>query len=77
MCKSFKNGFEFVLYFKAETEVLFLRRRNGTLCYCPYSKDACASDCPHFVVENCSIIDKKCCIILTCGRHLSRVVEII
>lgn len=77
MCTSFKNGFDFVVHFKEETGVLFLKRKNGTACSCPYSKDSCASACPHFVIENCSIVDKKCSLVLTCGKHLSRVVEII
>ena len=76
MCKSFKNGFEFVVT-SSEQFGLTLGRKYGKKCYCPFNHDACSSSCPHFVVENCDIVNKKCSLILTCGKHLSRIVEII
>lgn len=75
MCKSFKNGFEFVL--NIPDDIARLERKNGTKCICPFGQKSCSSLCPHFVIENCSIVDKKCCLVLTCGKHLSRVVEIL
>lgn len=81
MSDSYKNGFEFVIksYKIKETPVrLMLERRNGCKCYCPYGDDTpCGSHCPLFVIENCSIVDKKCSVLLTCGKHSSRYVEII
>lgn len=77
MCKSFKNGFDFVVKVDNDSNVISLKRKVGRSCFCPWSRTECDSLCPHFVIENCSIVDKKCCLILTCGRHLSRVVEII
>jgi len=77
MCTSFKNGFEFVVEYSEEFG-LTLKRKYGKKCYCPFnSEETCGSWCPHFVVENCSIVDKKCNLILTCGKHLSRIVEIL
>lgn len=80
MQASFKEGFDFALKFSEDLGLLSLKRKNGQQCYCPYNQtgdDYCGSQCPHFVVENCSIVDKKCCLVLTCGKHLSRVVEIL
>lgn len=78
MCKSFKNGFDFVVKMIDITGVLTLKRKNDQVCYCPYDTNSyCGSQCPHFVIENCSIIDKKCTLVLTCGKHLSRIVEIV
>lgn len=79
MTTSFKDGFDFVVKYYPETNLLLLRRKNGISCLCPYREDDnwCGSSCPHFVIENCSIVDKKCCLVLTCGKHLSRVVEIL
>ncbi len=78
MCKSFKDGYDFIVQLHDATGMLTLRRKNGQACYCPYSEeDYCGSQCPHFVVENCSIIDKKCTLDLTCGKHMLRVVEIL
>jgi hypothetical protein len=79
MCKSFKNGFEFIVR-TMEHGGIRLERRNGQSCYCPFRNpddSYCGSWCPHFVVENCSIVDKKCNLVLTCVKHLSRIVEIL
>jgi len=76
MCKSFKSGFEFAVSIDSNN-LLFLKRKNGTSCFCPFSKDACCSDCPHFVIDNCDIVNKKCAINLTCGKHMMRIVEIL
>jgi hypothetical protein len=77
MKDSYKTGFEFIVKIKGSYMVLY--RRSNTSCFCPFNDTeiTCSSMCPHFVVENCSIIDRKCSLILTCGRHISRLVEII
>ena len=81
MNDSYRTGFEFVTRINKVGEKsirMNLERRNECKCYCPYSKDTpYGSHCPHFIVENCSVIDKKCSLILTCGKHISRLVEII
>lgn len=82
MCKSFKSGFDFVVKIiddGTDAKMLRLRRSNGSNCWCPWdeSEAYCGSQCPHFVVDNCDIVNKKCTIVLTCGRHLQRVVEIV
>jgi hypothetical protein len=72
---SYKDGFEFVVKIGANN-LMTLKRRNGTSCVCPWQEDDfCSSQCPHFVVEN--YINNKCQILLTCGKHASRYVEII
>jgi hypothetical protein len=78
MSDSYKNGFEFVV--KIDTaKRMILHRRNDAKCYCPFTSNQppCGSWCPHFVVENCSIVDKKCSLILTCGKYILRLVEIV
>ena len=77
MCKSFKNGFEFVLNAIDEGTVLRLERKNGRRCKCAFSDSDCSSRCSHCVIEKCSIVDKKCTLDLTCGKHMLRVVEIL
>jgi hypothetical protein len=82
MSDSFKNGFDFVIKIRPITNgptYLTLKRRNGTNTVCPFnnSDNDCASHCPHFIIENCSIVDKRCQLILTCGKNISRLVEII
>jgi hypothetical protein len=82
MTDSYKNGFDFVAKIVKILDKpiqLTLRRRNGSQCYCPFSNgDFCNSNCPHFVIEHCSICDKKCQIILSCGRYShSRYVEMV
>jgi hypothetical protein len=82
MGDSYKSGFDFIV--KAKEIVngptfLSLKRKNGTNCICPFNgrDDLCGSHCPHFIVENCNIVDKRCQLILTCGKNISRLVEII
>ena len=77
MDESYKVSFDFVVRIKGSWMNLY--RRNKTACFCPYSESdqACGTMCPHFIVENCSVVDQKCSIILTCGKHISRLVEII
>jgi hypothetical protein len=77
MDDSYKTGFEYVVKFKGNW--LSLYRRNKTSCICPFNdaEHTCSSMCPHFVVENCSIVDKRCQLILTCGKNISRLVEIV
>lgn len=80
MTDSYRNGFEFVAKVgnMGGTKYIHLCRRNGTVCYCPYTIDNyCSSICPHFVLENCSIVDKKCQLILTCGKYTARYLEIV
>ena len=82
MSDSYKNGFEFVARIKqmaGKNMWMNLERRNGGKCVCPFndSDNNCSSMCPHFVVDSCAILDRQCTLILTCGRHLSRVVEIV
>ena len=82
MSDSFKNGFDFVLKLRPITNgptYLNLKRKNGTTCTCPFNDtdNTCSSCCPHFIIENCNIIDKRCQLILTCGKNISRLVEII
>lgn len=80
MADSYKNGFEFVVVLNADSKYLMLKRRNGTMCFCPFDCDAntgCGSHCPHFVIENCDIVNKKCQLILTCGKYTARYLEII
>ncbi len=74
---SFKNGFEFVLRPMDDETVLRLERKNGRHCKCAFGERVCSTRCSHFVVENCSIVDKKCSLILTCGKHMMRIVEIL
>lgn len=74
---AYKEMFDFVVRLKNNS--LRLERKNTNKCYCPYSyqEDLCSSHCPHFVVDNCNIADKRCNLILTCGKHIQRTVEII
>ena len=82
MSESYKTGFDFVIKVVKVAEKpiqMLLKRRNGSQCYCPFSSgDSCNSNCPHFVIENCAIVDRKCQLILSCGRYShSRYVEIL
>ena len=74
---AYKEMFDFVV--KLRSNNLWLERKSSTKCYCPFSyqQDECGSYCPHFVVDNCNIADKRCNLILTCGKHIQRTVEII
>ena len=81
MSTSFKNGFEFVVKAKKIADkwsYMQLYRRNGAGCFCPYNNgEVCGTICPHFVIEQCSIADRKCQLVLTCGKYVARYVEIV
>ena len=79
MADSYKNGYEFVMTIDGDKNAR-LKRRNGQKCGCPFNdlpEAYCGSWCPHFVIENCSIVDKKCQLILTCGKYTARYLEIV
>lgn len=78
MSDSYKNGFEFVIRFNQGKQPE-LCRRNRRQCMCPFTSGdvCCGAWCPHFVIENCNIVDKKCQLILTCGKYTSRYLEIV
>ncbi len=53
-----------------------LVRADDKDCWCPVGENNyCASWCPHFVIEKCAT-SGKCQLVLTCGKYLSRYVEI-
>ena len=76
MSNSYRNGFEFIVELSEKSAAL--KRKNGQRCNCPYSTTLfCGSWCPHFVIESCSIAEKKCQLVLSCGKYVSRYVEIV